>query len=389
MHRLISSLPLWCVIAATTNAAPLCLPQHPMSRADLYTEDRDEGRDDSIRKLERRAREGDALAMNSLGVRYGTGTGVQLDSRKSFGYYQAAAAKGLPLGWVNLAYMYAKGEGVERNPRLAREWLDKAVDVGHMRAQAMLGHMLGTGTDTEKNPKEAAFCYLLAARQGYRDAQYTMSILYRGNHGIPENHRESVLWRDRLRDSQGKPASWFTEEPLTEMPPSWNTPWEFVSEASPESTVWTPNYSFQVVAPTPVAMHLPWRRYVGTPDSRGTALRVSVAGDGSWGIQVVPNGTLAAGDSLSGAAHRVRPGVEFGTSPDNGDCVIQEPLKPIPLDGLDVVMGFCTHPKTREIYEIGISHRSLASGLDSNDPAADAKLLELQLKRVVKTFRFE
>src|SRR5262245_43934405 len=66
----------------------------------------------SLRKLEQLAKRGDGHAMNALGIKYGTGSGVPLDSVRSFNYYKTATESGYVPAIPNLVFMYLQGEGV-------------------------------------------------------------------------------------------------------------------------------------------------------------------------------------------------------------------------------------------------------------------------------------
>ena len=45
-----------------------------------------------------------------------------------------------------------------------------------------------------RKPREAVKLYRRAARQGNRDAQYNLGLIYEEGRGVPENRRLSFRW---------------------------------------------------------------------------------------------------------------------------------------------------------------------------------------------------
>lgn len=155
----------------------------------------------SLDEVSNCAAKNDAVAQNHLGVLYGTGKQVALDSKKSFEFYRAAALSGYTQAKANLAYMYFNGEGVERDYEKAYKWSEEAAIEGSAQAQQALGHVHATGTGGAKSGKLAEKWFLASAEQGNLSAQKSLIKLYSDGELVPKNPRKASLWTHRVRDA--------------------------------------------------------------------------------------------------------------------------------------------------------------------------------------------
>lgn len=69
----------------------------------------------NIKKLKKKAKNGDVFSMLKLGNAYRFGHGTEIDSKKAFKLYKKAADLGDAVGWLFLGGMYENGEGTEMN----------------------------------------------------------------------------------------------------------------------------------------------------------------------------------------------------------------------------------------------------------------------------------
>lgn len=380
------TLLVFCIAPATWSA-PICVPAHPLPRAELAPEYVAEEHM-KLQQLKRLAAKGNADALNMLGVRYGTGNGAPLDPEKSFQYYKKAAELGLPIGQSNLAYMYQSGEGTEQNLELAWQWALKAKDQGHFRAQAILGEMLSEGEGVDENPREAAFCYLLSARQGYVPAQFTMAQLYERGLGVLVDVHEAIRWWTRAQEAKEGGKPWVDETPLTEFPDEWTPRFKFKEELAADSLVRTTSYSFRVKAPPSAPAESKWALYIGMIDPRGTVLAMELDRYVFHEVRFKPHGKLTTGESVSAAAQRLRPGLNFRAA-TRAECATMSPEVPSLERNVATLIAFCVHPADREVYELSVSRLSMAfeetGKLEDNDRSELAAGLRLMLD----TFRFE
>ena len=147
------------------------------------------------------SQEGDAVALNELGVRYGTGKGAKKDSKRSFENYLAAAGLGDTQSKFNLGFMYHGGEGTAQDYPLAIRWLNEAANEGSASAQHLLGYIYATGEGADKNGSLAEKWFLAAAKQGNVLSQQALIRFYSDGELVPKNLDEAVKWTHRARDA--------------------------------------------------------------------------------------------------------------------------------------------------------------------------------------------
>ena len=80
------------------------------------------------------AKDGDAVAMFNLGVKYELGEGVLEDDEEAVKWFRKAAELGDEVAMYNLGVMYAKGDGVIQDDVEAYAWLNVAAAKGLKRA---------------------------------------------------------------------------------------------------------------------------------------------------------------------------------------------------------------------------------------------------------------
>ena len=83
-----------------------------------------------IRKLLQQAKQGDAKAQFTLGLRYDDGLGVPQDDAQAVKWYRLAADQGYAQAQYNLGVMYANGIGVPQDYVQAHMWLNLAAAQG-------------------------------------------------------------------------------------------------------------------------------------------------------------------------------------------------------------------------------------------------------------------
>lgn len=112
---------------------------------------------------------------------------------------------------------YLLGEIIIKNSREREEqylravqWFRKAADQGNVHAQCSLGRLYEMGKGVKQDYEQAAYWYRTAeetalelAKQGEKDAQYTLGTMYEFERlGIKKNYKKAIKWYTRAA-SQG------------------------------------------------------------------------------------------------------------------------------------------------------------------------------------------
>lgn len=70
-----------------------------------------------------------AVAMNSIGIIYENGLGVEKNYAMAMGWFEESAALNNTTAMSNLGFMYGNGLGVEQDYNEAMKWYNKADEV--------------------------------------------------------------------------------------------------------------------------------------------------------------------------------------------------------------------------------------------------------------------
>lgn len=128
------------------------------------------------------------------------------------GHYAKALAELAPLARQGnaeaqyyLGCMYSDGLGVPRDPRKAAMWFERAARQGHREAAFSLGFLLYYGAGegpraVAANPVESAIWLKQAADQGITMAQHLVAGLYRDGRGVPVDPEAADKWTLRAAE---------------------------------------------------------------------------------------------------------------------------------------------------------------------------------------------
>lgn len=139
------------------------------------------------------AEEGDAQAMNNLGVLYDQGHGVEPDTGRALHWFAQSAKAGHPSGMSNYGRMLEQGRGIAANPQEAARWFDLAARQGQPEAQYNLGLLYERGRGVPQDDKAAAAWYSRAAAQQQSESLARLGHFYRAGRGVAKNPGRAVL----------------------------------------------------------------------------------------------------------------------------------------------------------------------------------------------------
>lgn len=126
----------------------------------------------------------DAEAMNRIGIRYATGSGVPQDFVAALAWYRRAAELGSVSAMNNIATLHFHGLGVPQSYEEAVKWLRLAVEQGDAAAQNRLGAMYEDGLGVQKSAHEACELFTRAAAQNYGPGMANLGHAYAGGSGV-------------------------------------------------------------------------------------------------------------------------------------------------------------------------------------------------------------
>lgn len=125
------------------------------------------------------AEQGNADAQYDVGEMFEKGSGVAIDAKKAFVWFEKSAAQGHVKAQFRVAFMYYKGLGVDANVNKAYQLMEKPANDGNVRAQYYLGQMLVNGDGVKADHDEAFTWYSRSSLGGYKPADDALAELKR------------------------------------------------------------------------------------------------------------------------------------------------------------------------------------------------------------------
>ncbi len=150
--------------------------------------------DAAFKLYQKAAAKGHTGAMNSIGIMYEYGEGVQKDSATAVKWYRKAAEKGHVTAMYNLGVMYAKGKGVTKNGAKAAEWYQKAAKKGDADAMNNLGVIYEKGMGVTRSYGGAIKWYRMAAEKGHDVGMKNLGRMYDMGKGVDKNTDQAIHW---------------------------------------------------------------------------------------------------------------------------------------------------------------------------------------------------
>ena len=137
---------------------------------------------------------GNTLAMNRIGVCYINGNGVEKDYAKAVEWYTKSAELGNASAMLNLGNRYYYGEGVEKDYAKAVEWYTKSAELGNAIAMNNLGNRYYYGEGVEKDYAKAVEWYTKSAELGNAYAMNSLGNSYYKGEGVEKDYFKAVEW---------------------------------------------------------------------------------------------------------------------------------------------------------------------------------------------------
>lgn len=140
-----------------------------------------------VKKITKRAEEGDVVAQYKLYRLYHFGVNIKKDEKKAIAWLEKAAEQGCMEAQIEFGkYCSNANEKVM--------WYKKAAEQGSKNAQYYLGECYEKGVGVEQSNEEAYKWYKKAAEQDSKDAQYALGKFYEEGIGVEQSYEEAYKW---------------------------------------------------------------------------------------------------------------------------------------------------------------------------------------------------
>ncbi len=149
------------------------------------------------RWLRTTAQNGDLYAMEKLGLRLLTGSGLPKSIEEGLGWLKKSAELGNPFAMEKLAQYELDENDALNSAANGERWLRKAVEHGHRYAVVSLGTRLITGDGLEPDPEQGERLLREAAQQGSQIAMIKLGTYLLSGCGLNQNHEEGLRWLRR------------------------------------------------------------------------------------------------------------------------------------------------------------------------------------------------
>jgi len=168
---------------------------------------------DAALLLQRRASDGDAVAMYCMGeIDFQV---LPTNVPRALDLFQKSADAGYPQAQATIGALYLKGLPglLERNPEKGVGLLSQAVRAKSLTARFNLGMAYYNGDGVPQNPSKAAQWLQVAEKQNFAEAQYVLGMLLaEGEEGLPKNLSQGIRLLNKAAKQGHKLARAYLEK---------------------------------------------------------------------------------------------------------------------------------------------------------------------------------
>jgi TonB family protein len=161
---------------------------------------------ETLKKVRKAAKQGDASAQFKLGFAYVLGAGVSPSFKDAANWIRKAAEQSHVEAQLYLGFMYIRGNGVRQNLAEGMKWIRKAADQGNPAAQFQVGQAYFLGNGVPRNFVEGARWFRKAAEQGLVPAQYNLGVAHFQGSGVSKDPVEGMKWLSKAAEKGYIPA---------------------------------------------------------------------------------------------------------------------------------------------------------------------------------------
>ena len=168
---------------------------------------------DAALLLQRRASDGDAVAMYCMGeIDFQV---LPTNVPRALDLFQKSADAGYPQAQATIGALYLKGLPglLDRNPEKGVDLLSRAVRAKSLTARFNLGMAYYNGDGVPQDPSKAAQWLQVAEKQNFAEAQYVLGMLLaEGEEGLPKNLSQGIRLLNKAAKQGHKLARAYLEK---------------------------------------------------------------------------------------------------------------------------------------------------------------------------------
>ncbi len=141
---------------------------------------------------QQQAANGNAEAMNGLGLLYSKGIGVVENEQEGIMWLEKAAENGYAKAWYNLGLLYKEGVGATENPTKAIVCFEKAAKGGYDLAWQKWGGMAMKGNGVSQDYTLAISIFKQGADKGNAGCLYSLGYLHYKGFGYSQDYAKAI-----------------------------------------------------------------------------------------------------------------------------------------------------------------------------------------------------
>lgn len=164
-----------------------------------------------IQWLEKAANAGYAKAWYNLGVLY-----KENEPTKAINYFEKAATSGIPFAYPAWGRMLMKGEGVSQNYSLALNVFKQGSEKGSANCYYSQGYLYYKGFGCTQDYNQAIQLFEIAAQKNNPWAMYMLGLCYRNGYGVTIDLEKAKFWLNKSAAMGVKPSQIELADPETE-----------------------------------------------------------------------------------------------------------------------------------------------------------------------------
>lgn len=172
-------------------------------------------RNTAFTNLSEYSRQGNATAMNAIGLMYLKGYGTRADTIMALSWWEKAGIHGCSDAYNNIGLFY-KTEDSHLNLEKAYTYFFKAAEKGNLMGCYFIGYMLYKGLGCEQSYEKAIEYFKIGAKDNYAPSLYMLGLCYRNGYGIEQNETTGKLFLQQAASQSYKQALKELEQPVPE-----------------------------------------------------------------------------------------------------------------------------------------------------------------------------